>query len=432
MQKILEPKQSEWGRILERPSIDSAELYQTVSEILANVRENGDDALRFYSNKFDPVAVDDLVVTQSEFRSAESAVSESLKDAIKAAKTNIEAFHTLEGSDPAPVETMSGVVCRRRTLPIEKVGLYIPAGSAPLFSTVLMLAIPAKLARCSEIVLCSPPNADGSIEPATLHAAQICGVEKVFKTGGAQAIAAMAFGTETIPRVYKIFGPGNQYVTEAKLHVMRYGTAIDLPAGPSELAVLADETGEPEFIAADLLSQAEHGPDSQVLLVSDSMRLIDAVIAEIERQIEMLPRREIARAAIANSKAIFVDGLETGIALLNEYAPEHLIVATSEAEVVAERFTNVGSVFIGNYSPESAGDYASGTNHTLPTGGAARAFSGVSTSSFMKTITYQTISKDGLRALGPIVETMAAGEGLEAHKRAVSIRLRKIEESDGI
>jgi histidinol dehydrogenase len=314
------------------------------------------------------------------------------------------------------------VQCWKRAIPIEKVGLYVPAGTAPLFSTVLMLAVPATLAGCREIVMCSPPDAEGKINAATLYAARICGVTNVYKIGGAQAIAAMAFGTESVPKVYKLFGPGNQYVTEAKLQVLRTGVAIDMPAGPSEVAVLADETCIASFVAADLLSQAEHGPDSQVLLVTNSEWIISDVLGELERQIDLLPRKEIARAALANSKAVLVDSILTGVDLLNEYAPEHLILALADADAIAEQVTNAGSVFIGNFSCESAGDYASGTNHTLPTTGAARAYSGVSVESFRKSITYQKVSREGIGGLGPVIETMAAAEGLEAHRNAVSIR----------
>jgi histidinol dehydrogenase len=386
------------------------------------VQQNGDLALRKYSREFDGIELDDFRVSENEFLDAEARVSQELKDALEVAKANIEKFHTREVTSRRVIETSPGVTCWKRETPIEKVGLYVPAGSAPLFSTVLMLAIPATLAGCREIVMCSPPGADGNVNAATLYAARLCGATSVFKIGGAQAIAAMAFGTETVPQVDKIFGPGNQYVTEAKLQVMRAGVAIDMPAGPSEVAVLADETCVASFVAADLLSQAEHGPDSQVLLVTDSDRVINEVLSELERQIDLLPRKEIARAALANSKAILVDSISTGLDLLNNYAAEHLILAVANADVIAEQVTNAGSVFIGNFSCESAGDYASGTNHTLPTNGAARAYSGVSVESFMKTITYQKVSREGLGNLGPVIETMAAAEGLDAHRNAVSIR----------
>ena len=421
--KVIEyPQQETWAEILKRPAMDTRQLSSDVAAILEDVRLNGDAALREYSLKFDGVELNELAVTEDEFLWAEAAVPEELKLAIAVAKANIEKFHLVEQERPRTIETSPGVECWKRQLPIEKVGLYVPAGSAPLFSTVLMLAIPAKLAGCREIVLCSPPGADGTVNAATLYAARLCGVTRVFKFGGAQAIAAMAFGTESVPRVYKIFGPGNQYVTEAKLQVLREGTAIDMPAGPSEVAVLADDSCIPAFVAADLLSQAEHGPDSQVVLVTDLREVIDNVLGELERQLERLPRRDIASAALENSKAILVASTAEGMHLLNEYAPEHLILAVRDAMRAADSVVNAGSVFIGNYSCESAGDYASGTNHTLPTNGAARAFSGVSTASFMKTVTYQHLSKEGIRSLGPIVETMAAAEGLEAHRNAVSIR----------
>jgi len=422
MQVIKYPRPEPWPELLRRPALESAALEQTVKDILANVRTNGDAALRQYALEFDRSVVDEFLVSDSEYLDAESLVPQDLKDAIAAAKANIEKFHAVEKVERRVIETTPGVFCWTKLLPIEKIGLYVPAGSAPLFSTVLMLVIPAKLAGCKEIVLCSPPSANGTIDPVTLYAAKLCGVTSIFKIGGAQAVGAMAFGTESVPSVYKIFGPGNQFVTEAKLQVLRYGIAIDMPAGPSELAVLADETCVPSFVAADLLSQAEHGSDSQVILVSTSQAVIDEVLTEVDRQLESLPRKVLAKTALENSKAIFVDSIETGINLLNEYAPEHLIIATAEAEVVAETVTNAGSVFIGNYSCESAGDYASGTNHTLPTNGAARAYSGVSVTSFMKTITYQRITEEGIRNLGPVIETMAAAEGLDAHKNAVSIR----------
>jgi histidinol dehydrogenase len=422
MKVIKFPTREDRAEIVKRPVMDTRELSDSVSAILASVRSEGDAALRRYSLEFDGVDQDELLVSNDEFTAADAEVSQELKDALAVAKANIEKFHAVVATEPDQIETTPGVVCWKRSLPIEKVGLYIPAGSAPLFSTVLMLAIPAKLAGCREIVMCSPPDRNGKVNAATLYAAQLCGVTSVFKIGGAQAIAALGFGTETVPKVYKIFGPGNQYVTESKLQVMRDGVAIDMPAGPSEVAVLADETCVPAFVAADLLSQAEHGPDSQVILVTNSQVVIDEVLGEVCRQVETLPRKETAKAALENSRAILVRTLDEGVELLNEYAAEHLILAVSDAETVANLITNAGSIFIGNYSCESAGDYASGTNHTLPTNSAARSFSGVSTSSFMKTVTYQQISEDGIRNLGPIIETMAAAEGLEAHRNAVSIR----------
>jgi histidinol dehydrogenase len=426
MKLIKYPAREEWEEIIKRPVMDTRELGEAVSAILEDVRRNGDSALHEYSRRFDGVEPEDLLVSEDEYLDAENAVPQELKDALATAKTNIERFHAVVDESPEIVETTPGVECWRRAVPIEKVGLYVPAGSAPLFSTVLMLAIPATLAGCREIVLCSPPGSDGKVNAATLYAARLCGVTKVFKIGGAQAIAAMAFGTESVPRVYKIFGPGNQFVTEAKLQVMREGIAIDMPAGPSEVAVLADESCVPPFVAADLLSQAEHGPDSQVILVSDSQNVIEEVMGEVEIQLERLPRRDTAKAALENSRAILVRSITEGVELLNEYAAEHLILAVRDAEHIAQSVANAGSVFIGNYSCESAGDYASGTNHTLPTNGAARAFSGVSTASFIKTITYQRLSEEGIRGLGPVIEVMAAAEGLEAHRNAVAIRRRHI------
>ncbi len=421
--KVIEyPPRETWAEILKRPVMNTRQLSGAVATILEDVRSNGDAAIREYSRRFDGVELDELAVTEEEFNAAEAAVSDELKQAIAVAKANIEKFHVIEHEPPRIVETSPGVKCWKRQLPIEKVGLYVPAGSAPLFSTVLMLAIPAKLAGCGEIVLCSPPDSGGNVNAATLYAARLCGVTRVYKIGGAQAIAAMAYGTDSVPRTYKIFGPGNQFVTEAKLQVLREGVAIDMPAGPSEVAVLANDSCVPAFVAADLLSQAEHGPDSQAILVTDSRSVIDNVLGELETQIERLPRRDIASAALANSKAILVASVKEGMDLMNEYAPEHLILAVRDAMETAETVVNAGSVFIGNYSCESAGDYASGTNHTLPTNGAARAFSGVSVASFMKTVTYQCLTEDGIRNLGPVIETMAAAEGLDAHRNAVSIR----------
>ena len=422
MKIVRYPEKDKLGEILQRPTLDVKFLERTVANILADVRDNGDAALRHCARHFDKVELDDFLVTGDEFLEADALVSQGIKDAINVAKENIEKFHAVADEKPNVIETTPGVFCWKKSVPIEKVGLYVPAGSAPLFSTVLMLAIPAKLAGCLEIVVASPPNLDGKIDPVTLYAAKLCGATKVFKVGGAQAIGAMAYGTETVPRVYKIFGPGNQFVTEAKLQVLRSGVAIDMPAGPSEVAVLANETCVPSFVAADLLSQAEHGPDSQVVLVSTSEVVIDETLAEVNRQIELLPRKTIAAAAIRNSTAILVNTIDEGVEILNDYAPEHLIIATSDADAVAEKIVNAGSVFIGNYSCESAGDYASGTNHTLPTGGAARAYSGVSVASFTKKITFQRLTADGVRNLGPTIETMAAAEGLDAHKNAVAIR----------
>ena len=416
------PERTTWADLLKRPTLDTRFLERTVANILNDVRENGDAALRHCARQFDKVEMDRFLVSEDEYTEAEALVPNELKEAIAVAKANIEKFHDVVIEERKVIETTPGVLCWKKSIPIEKVGLYVPAGSAPLFSTVLMLAIPAKLAGCGEIVVCSPPDTRGKVSPVTLYAARLCGATAVYKLGGAQAVAAMAYGTETVPGVYKIFGPGNQYVTEAKLQVMRSGVAIDMPAGPSEVAVLVDDSGVPSFVAADLLSQAEHGPDSQVILVSTSEKMIRETLAEVDRQIATLPRRATAQAALEDSKAILVESIEDGVELLNEYAPEHLIIATDNADHVAEMIVNAGSVFIGNYSCESAGDYASGTNHTLPTNGAARAYSGISVASYLKTITFQKLSENGIRNLGPVIETMAAAEGLDAHKRAVSIR----------
>ena len=432
MKIVKYPIKNTWNELLKRPALDTRFLERTVANILADVRDNGDKALRHCARHFDKVELDDFLVTEDEFLEAESLVSPELKDAIAIAKANIAKFHAVSNDDPAVIETSLGVFCWKKAVAIEKVGLYVPAGSAPLFSTVLMLVIPAKLAGCREIVVTSPPNSEGKIDPATLYAAKLCGATSVYKIGGAQAIGALAYGTRTVPRVYKIFGPGNQYVTEAKLQVLRSGVAIDMPAGPSEVAVLADETCVPAFVAADLLSQAEHGSDSQVVLVSTSEAVINETLAEVDRQIEMLPRKSIAAAALENSTAILVETIDDGVELLNKYAPEHLIIATADAKSVAEKIVNAGSVFIGNFSCESAGDYASGTNHTLPTGGAARVYSGVSVASFTKTITFQRLTADGIRTLGPTIEIMAAAEGLDAHKNAVAIRREWVGGQDGI
>ena len=422
MRIIKYPPKGTWGEILKRPTLDVGFLHRTVANILSDVRENGDTALRHCARHFDKVEINEFLVSEDEYIEAESLVPQNLKDAIQIAKANIEQFHTIRPQDRNVIETTRGVFCWGKIVPIEKVGLYIPAGSAPLFSTVLMLAVPARLAGCSEIVLTSPPNTDGKIHPVTLYCAKLCGATHMYKVGGAQAIGALAYGTESIPRVSKIFGPGNQFVTEAKIQVLRSGVAIDMPAGPSEVAVLADDTCVPEFVAADLLSQAEHGPDSQVVLVSTSEVVIAKTLACMKAQSELLNRKSVAAAAIENSKAILVETIRDGVDLLNDYAPEHLIIATKNAEEVAEEILNAGSVFIGNLSCESAGDYASGTNHTLPTGGAARAYSGVSVASFTKTITFQRLTAGGISNLGPTIEAMAAAEGLDAHRNAVAIR----------
>jgi len=426
MKIVRYPQKKDWQTVLARPIFDTARETEAVRKILDDVRENGDEALRSYSKLFDNVEINELAVSEDEFVEAEQRVPPELKNAIQTAKTNIEKFHSAQCEESRVIETTPGVFCWRKSVAIEKVGLYVPAGTAPLFSTVLMLGVPAKLAGCREIFLCSPPDKSGKIADAILYSAQVCGIDNVFKIGGAQAIGALAYGTETVPKVYKIFGPGNRFVTCAKQIVSQTDTAIDMPAGPSEVAVLADETCVPRFVAADLLSQAEHGVDSQVLLVTISEKVIEETLDEIETQLERLPRKEIAEKSLAESKAILVSDLDEGIDIVNEYAAEHLILAVTGAENVAEKIVNAGSVFIGNYSCESAGDYASGTNHTLPTGGFARSFSGVSLDSFVKKITFQKLTEDGVRNLGKTIEIMAEAESLDAHKNAISVRLNEI------
>ena len=426
MQIIKYPKKETWSGILARPSLDTKFLERTVANILQDVKAHGDQALKHCARHFDRVELDDFLVSEAEFAEAEARVSPELKEAIGAAKANVEKFHRAQTEKPEIIETCEGVFCWRKSVAIERVGLYIPAGTAPLFSTVLMLVVPAKIAGCREIILCSPPDKNGKVNEATLYAARICGATKVFKIGGAQAIGALAFGTETVPRVYKIFGPGNQFVTEAKQQITKFGVAIDMPAGPSEIAVLADETCVPAFVAADLLSQAEHGVDSQVLLITTSENVISKTLAEIEKQLADLPRKEIAAKALENSKAILVENLDTAVEITNEYAAEHLIIAAENSDEIAENIINAGSVFIGNYSCEAAGDYASGTNHTLPTNGYARSYSGVSLDSFVKKITFQKLTAEGIANLGATVELMAEAEHLQAHKNAVSIRLKAL------
>lgn len=425
MQYIRYPEKSTWSNILQRPAIDTRELESRVAAILDEVKTGGDAAIRKFAWQFDKAELNTLSVSNAEFDAAAANVSDELKAAIQQAKSNIEFFHKRQAEQTQVVETMPGVQCWRRATAIEKVGLYIPGGSAPLFSTILMLGIPAKLAGCKEIVLCSPAGKDG-IHPAILYTAQLVGITQVFKIGGVQAIGAMAYGTESVPRVFKIFGPGNQYVTCAKQLVSKAGLAIDMPAGPSEVAVLADDTCVPDFVAADLLSQAEHGPDSQVVLVTTSEKVIEDVKAAVEKQLAELPRRDIAEKALQNSKLLLVKNTDEAMELLNAYAPEHLIVACENDQDIADRVVNAGSVFLGNYSPESAGDYASGTNHTLPTNGYATAYSGVSLDSFVKKITFQRLTAAGLQQLGPVIETMAAAEGLDAHKLAVTVRLKAL------
>lgn len=423
MNVIIQPDRKEWTNFLKRPYIDNAAVLATVQQILDEVRNGGDAAVTQFAKRFDGVDITELQVNKTEIADAEKKVPDDLKEAIQQAKKNIETFHKAQHEGLKKIETMPGITCWRKSVAIEKTGLYIPGGTAPLFSTVLMLGVPAQLAGCSEVVLCTPPDKSGAIHPAILYTAAICGIEKVYKIGGAQAIAAMAFGTETIPDVYKIFGPGNQYVTAAKQLVQLQGIAIDMPAGPSEVCVLADETAVPEFVAADLLSQAEHGTDSQVLLVSTSNDLVKNSLSEIQKQLTLLPRHKLAAKALQNSKAIVVASMNEAIDLVNEYAAEHLIIACENAEAVAEKITTAGSVFIGNYTPESVGDYASGTNHTLPTNAFARAYSGVSLDSFFKKITFQQLTRQGLDNIAQTVITMAEAEGLQAHAEAVRVRL---------
>lgn len=426
MKTVINPAKETWAKLLERPTMDLASIEALVKPVMEAVKSLGDEALREYTEKFDGVQLTDLRVTEEEVRSASGKVDDALKQAIAVAKKNIETFHEAQKDDFIKVETMPGVNCYRKSVGIDKVGLYIPGGTAPLFSTVLMLAVPAKIAGCRELVLCTPPDKDGNVHPAILYTAHLVGVSKIFKVGGAQAVAAMTFGTETVPQVYKIFGPGNQYVTAAKQLAMKYGVSIDMPAGPSEVAVYADESAVPAFVAADLLSQAEHGVDSQVVLVASSEKIIDEVKNAIVEQLAGLPRAEFAKKALDNSVAIVLEDQAAAIDLLNEYGAEHLILSVNEPWEVANRIVNAGSIFLGNYTPESAGDYASGTNHTLPTNGYAKMYSGVSLDSFVKKITYQEITPEGLKVLGPVVETMAAAEQLEAHKNAVSLRLKSL------
>lgn len=423
---ITNPDRTQWTELLKRPVMNTENLFDTVRGIIDRVKAEGDCAVLRYEEQFDKVALGALTVTEEEQKEAEALVSEELKKAIRLAKQNIETFHAVQCFEGKRIETQPGVTCWQKAVAIEKVGLYIPGGTAPLFSTVLMLAVPAKIAGCKEIVLCTPPGKDGKVHPAVLFAAKVAGVNRIFKAGGVQAIAAMAYGTESIPKVYKIFGPGNQYVTAAKQLVSLRDVAIDMPAGPSEVEVLADETANPAFVAADLLSQAEHGVDSQAMLITTSSALQQAVKEEVERQLALLPRKEIAEKSLANSKLIVVRNMDEAIELTNSYAPEHLIIETAEYMSVAERIVNAGSVFLGSLTPESAGDYASGTNHTLPTNGYAKAYSGVSLDSFIRKITFQEIKPEGIRTIGPAIEEMAANEFLNAHKNAVTVRLAEL------
>ena len=428
---ISNPDKSQWQEILKRPVMNTENLFDTVRSVIDRVKEEGDRAVLDYEEKFDKVVLASLAVSEEEQQEAENLVSEDLKAAIRLAKQNIETFHAAQRFEGKKVQTQPGVTCWQKAVAIENVGLYIPGGTAPLFSTVLMLAVPARIAGCKEIVLCTPPGRDGKVHPAVLFAAKVAGVNRIFKAGGIQAIAAMAYGTESVPKVYKIFGPGNQYVTAAKQLVSLRDVAIDMPAGPSEVEVLADETANPIFVAADLLSQAEHGVDSQAILITTSVELQQAVKVEVERQLALLPRKEIAEKSLANSKLIVVDSMTEAIELTNAYAPEHLIIETEDYLSVAERIVNAGSVFLGSLTPESAGDYASGTNHTLPTNGYAKAYSGVSLDSFIRKITFQEIKPEGLNIIGPAIELMAANEQLDAHKNAVSVRLGQLENGNG-
>uniref|UniRef100_UPI0040479AFA histidinol dehydrogenase n=1 Tax=Algoriphagus sp. TaxID=1872435 RepID=UPI0040479AFA len=428
MKLLVNPSPEMWQKHLARPAMDTKKIKKIIKPIFEKVAKSGDKALRKFAQEYDHVQLDSLLASTEEIQTAASLLSPELIQAIAVAKSNLEKFHAAQATPELVVEVMPGVTCRRKSVPIQRVGLYIPGGTAPLFSTVLMLGIPAQLAGCTEVALCTPTNRKGEIHPAILYTAQLVGITKVVKIGGAQAIAALTFGTESVPKVDKIFGPGNQYVTAAKQEATKYGVAIDMPAGPSEVLVYADETAISAFVAADLLSQAEHGVDSQVVFVTSSEKFAHKVMTEINLQLETLPRKEIAAKALTNSCAVILEDQASAIALINEYAPEHLILAVKKEEEVAKQIHSAGSVFLGNYSPEAAGDYASGTNHTLPTSGYARNYSGVSLDSFVKKITYQKITPKGLKALGPVVEIMAANEQLDAHKQAVSVRLEYLKQ----
>ena len=426
MKTYIEPEKAAWPEILKRPSFDVSELFAKVQAILNEIKTTGDEALKKYTLQFHGVAPDSISVPASEIAEAEQLVDDELKAAISQAAENIRIFHAAQATHTKKIETTPGVVCWQQAVPIEKVGLYIPGGSAPLFSTVLMLAIPAQIAGCREIVLCSPPDKKGKIHPAILYAAKVSGVTQVYKLGGVQAIGAMAYGSETVPKVYKIFGPGNQFVVAAKQLVSIKDVSIDMPAGPSEVMVIADETSNPAFVASDLLSQAEHGADSQVILVTGNQEIAEQVLTEIECQVIELPRGKTAAKALENSSIIILEKFENQVGLINEYAPEHLIISTKNYADYIGKITNAGSVFLGEYTPESAGDYASGTNHTLPTNGWARSYSGVNLDSFLRKITFQEISKEGLKNIGPVIEKMAAAEELEAHKNAITLRLKEL------
>lgn len=426
IQKIINPSTDKWPEISQRSVLQSLELDDLVQQIFTEIKRNGDSTLKKYTNLFDGATIENIKVSEDEITESVNLVSEELKAAIQLAKTNIEKFHTAQAENKNIIETTPGVSCWRESRPIEKIGIYIPGGSAPLFSTVLMLGVPAQIAGCREIILCTPPDKNGTINPAILYTAQLIGITTIYKVGGIQAIGAMVIGTESIGKVDKIFGPGNQYVTAAKQGALKYGVAIDLPAGPSELLVIADSNANTDFVAADLLSQAEHGADSQVILLSDDESIIDKTVVAIRAQVEELPRKDIALKALQNSKALLLDDLKSCVNFSNLYAPEHLIIACENADELSDNIINAGSVFIGNYSCESIGDYASGTNHTLPTNGYAKNYSGVSLDSFVKKITFQKVSAEGIKNIGPAVEIIAAAEQLEAHKNAVSIRLKAL------
>ena len=430
MKNYFNPDPSEWTYILQRPLKDERDLDQVVSEVFEAIQRGGDTEVKRFVERYDSVALEELYVSQEEFLSAEKAISDDLKDAIRNAYKTIHSFHLSQKQVVQKVQTSNGIVCWQEKRPIEKVGLYIPGGTAPLFSTILMLAIPAKIAGCGEIVMCTPCDKDGVVNPAVLFTASLCGIEKVFKIGGIQAIAAMTHGTESVPSVYKLFGPGNQYVTAAKQYAQKFGLAIDLPAGPSELLVYADETAKADFIAADLLSQAEHGEDSQVVFVSDSRDLIEETRGEIQAQLKALPRKEIANKSLEHARLILIEDQSLALDMINEYGPEHLIISIRNYSEIISKIINAGSVFLGNYSPESAGDYASGTNHTLPTNGYAKNYSGVNLDSFQKAITFQELTPEGIEGIGPTIELMAEAEGLFAHKNAVSVRLAELKRKE--
>ena len=426
MKQYINPSSKEWTHLLERPNASSSDLEVVVAEVFEQVKAKGDKAIKEYTQKFDKVSIQHISVTKIEIQLAENNVADKLKEAIQRAKQNIEVFHSAQKTPEIRIETEPGVNCWQEKKAIEKVGLYIPGGSAPLFSTILMLAVPAKIAGCNEIILCTPPDNSGNIPAVVLYTANLCGITSIFKVGGIQAIAGMTFGTESIPGVYKIFGPGNQYVTAAKQWATRFNVSIDMPAGPSELLVVADDSADPDFIAADLLSQAEHGPDSQVILVTTEAEMLNKVTVAVTNQLERLPRKAIAEIALTNSKMICFSNDNNAIRFINDYGPEHYIICVKNEDLYVSGIRNAGSVFIGNYTPESAGDYASGTNHTLPTNGYSKQYSGVNLDSFLKAITFQRITKEGIQSLGNTIELMAAAEGLEAHKNAVRIRLNKL------